>query len=463
MPAAATNPTGPTGKPPQKSSNSYWQQTAQNRMLMVVLAMVVLVPLLALPTNTATQGLANYALRMMAALLAGILVLRGRIATKKSDVMTFVATGANLAVLLFFADTVISLLLSTRNILYSSAVDFMRVLTGVLLYFALAYHIRRSEHLTKIQDSLVLIAALISSFGLANLATSSRDPQVHALTSSLFGDHQLYGAMMMMLFPMTLVAAITEKQQMRQIIAQVVAAITFICLILSQTRTSWLGGIAEVIALLIFTLIKPKRNNTQERKVQYIVPVLIVIACGGMFMALGGANSAMFARFNSESSKEATDYRYKMWYAAEEMIKRSPLIGNGLGSYARDQESYTHNGRTIQRQTSQNSLPSLGEMAHNFWLQTAAEQGILGAGLFAAILLSFLVAGIRRLRFLDGGIRRWLLLASMSAIIGFAVDAIGNPAWQFAQISMFFWLMLGSGRGGPAPAQSARRKLRWSR
>ena len=448
MPAAATNP---TGKPSQKTPNNYWQQTAQNRMLVVVLAMVVLVPLLALPTNTGMQGLANYALRLMASLLAGILVLRGRIATKKSDIVTFLATGANLAVLLFFADTVISLLLSTRNILYSSAVDFMRVLTGVLLYFALAYHIRRSEHLAKIQDTLVFVAFAISSLGLANLATSSRDPQAHALTSSLFGDHQLYGAMMMMLFPMTLVAAITEKQQVRQIFAQVVAAITFICLILSQTRTSWFGAVAEVIALLIFTLIKPKRNNTSERKVQYIIPVLIVVACGTIFVALGGANSAMIARLNSESSKEATEYRYKMWYAAEEMIKRSPLIGNGLGSYARDQEAYTHNGQSFVRLSSKNRMPSLGEMAHNFWLQTAAEQGVLGASLFAAILLSFLVAGIRRLRFLDGGIRRWLLLASMSAIIGFAVDAIGNPAWQFAQISMFFWLMLGLGVAGLRP------------
>jgi len=30
-------------------------------------------------------------------------------------------------------------------------------------------------------------------------------------------------------------------------------------------------------------------------------------------------------------------------------------------------------------------------------------------------------------------------------VIGFIVDAIGNPAWQFAQVSMFLWLVLGLG------------------
>ena len=41
-------------------------------------------------------------------------------------------------------------------------------------------------------------------------------------------------------------------------------------------------------------------------------------------------------------------------------------------------------------------LPSLGENAHSFWLQTGAEQGvILGIGIYAAILITFLVAGMK--------------------------------------------------------------------
>ena len=444
-----------TAGPAPKSSkpSTYWQQTAQNWALLVVLGMVVGIPLLALPTNGSMQNVANYALRVMAALLAGILVLRARVATKQSEVMTFVAMGANLPVLLLILDAVLSLLIVPREFRLSSSVDLMRIVTGVLLYFALAYHVRRSEHLVKIQDALVFVAAVISIFGLINLAINAQTTQANQLHGSLFGDHQLYGAMMMMLFPVTLVAAITEKQRWRQIAAQAVAAITFVCLIITETRTSWAGALAEVVALLIFTQIVPKRNNQQpSNRKQYLIPALIVLTCAGLFVGLGGADGALSSRLNSESSQKAMDYRRRMWYAADKMIERSPLIGNGLGSFARDQSDYSTNGRdAVTMSLNKGQAASLGENAHSFWLQTGAEQGILGICIYIAIVVTFLVAGVKRLRFLDGGIRRWLLLASMAATVGFVVDGLGNPAWQYAQIAMFFWLMLGLGVAGLRP------------
>ena len=444
--AAETARPAPKSSKSSKSSN-YWQQTVQNRMLLVVLLMVVGVPLLALPSNPQMQNVANYALRVMAALLAGILVMRARVATKKSEFQTFAAMGANLPVLLLVADAVLSLLIIPREYRFISSVDLMRVVTGVLLYFALAYHVRRSEHLTKIQDALVVVAAIISFFGLANLAMSSQASQASQIKTSLYGDHQLYGAMMMMLFPITLVAAITEKQRWRQIAAQSVAAITFVCLIITETRTAWAGAIAEVIALLIFAQIVPKRNNQESTsRKQYLIPALIVLTCVGLFLGLGGAQNAFNSRLNGQSSQKAMEYRNRMWFAAWKMIERSPLIGNGLGSFSRDQNDYSQSGRnTVDMSQEKGKLPSLGENAHSFWLQTGAEQGLLGIGIYVAILATFLVAGVKRLRFLDGGIRRWLLLASIAAVIGFTVDGLGNPAWQFAQIAMFFWLMLGLG------------------
>ena len=444
--AAETAGPAPKSAKSSKSSN-YWQQTVQNRMLLVVLAMVVAVPLLALPSNPEAQNLANYALRVMAALLAGILVMRARIATKKSEVQTFVAMGANLPVLLLVADAVLCLLITPREYRLISSVDLMRIITGVLLYFALAYHVRRSEHLIKLQDALVTVSAIISMFGLISLAIASQATQANQVKTSLFGDHQLYGALMMMLFPITLVAAITEKQRWRQITAQSVAAITFVCLIITETRTSWVGAIAEVVALLIFSQIAPKRNNQEpSNRKQYLIPALIVLTCAGLFVGLGGANGALSSRLNGISNQKAMDYRNRMWFAAWKMIERSPVFGNGLGSFSRDQNDYSQFGRnTITMAGEKGKLPSLGENAHSFWLQTGAEQGVLGIGIYAAILITFLTAGVKRLRFLDGGIRRWLLLAGMAAIVGFAVDGLGNPAWQFAQITMFFWLMLGLG------------------
>ncbi len=442
MPAMTTN------NPPAKSSN-YWQQTAQNRMLLVVLGMVVFVPLLASPENLRMQAFAAYALRVMAGLLAGILVLRARVATRRAEVITFLSVGANLAVVLFFLDSLLSLLTSTPDVRRFGAVDFMRVVTGTLLYFALAYHVRRSEHLVKIQDALVWVSGLMALAGLAGMVTRAYD-----LRANLFGDHQLFGAFLMILFPIALVAALTERDVKRQLPAQVAAALTAICLLMTGTRTAWLGGLIEIIALPLFSLIGTARKKSAPTpRQQYLIPILIVLACGGLFTALGGFGGTLATRIGQDSQNASLAYRQRMWYAASELVKTAPAFGHGLGSYALLQEQYSLYGRTGATML-RDANPSLGEMAHNFWLQMAAEQGLVGVAFFALIVISFLWQGARRLRFMEGGIRRSLLLACLAAVCGFSVDAIGNPAWQFAQVSMFFWLVLGIGVASLRPRNS---------
>jgi hypothetical protein len=86
-------------------------------------------------------------------------------------------------------------------------------------------------------------------------------------------------------------------------------------------------------------------------------------------------------------------------------------------------------------------------------------------------LACFWVAGWKQITKMDAGIRRTLLIASLASTAGFAVDAASSPSWQYAQNSMFLWLMLGMGTSClrprlrreeevhvPAPAQ---RRVAW--
>jgi O-antigen ligase len=365
-------------------------------------------------------------------------VLRARIATTKEEVVAFLGTGANLAVLIYVAISFVDIFLAPPVIRQWSIVEFMRILTGALLYFAMAYHIHRTEHLEKIIDALVLVAGLMSLLGLYDLSMSQRV----VFNPKTMGDHQLFGAFLMVLFPITIMAALTQPDMRRQIAARVVAALTAVCLLMTGTRSAWIGAAVEILALVGFSLIATRNKRQGTDRKQYLIPVLIILTCGGLFIAMGGL-TPILNRFGASSARESLLYRQEMWHGATELIKQKPLQGHGLGSYPVLQEQYSGNGRKAVDVI--NSFPSLGEMAHNFWYQTTAEQGLIGSFTFAAILITFLIAGVRRLRFLDAGVRRYLLLASMAAVLGFSVDAIANPGWQFAQISMYLWLMLGLG------------------
>lgn len=431
---------------PNRGSQNYWQQTAQNRMLMVVLAIVVLVPILASPSNEQMQGAAHYALNLMAALLAGILVLRARVATRRSEVTAFLGTGPNMAILLYGSISLISFVFVEPAIRRLALTSLMQIVVGILLYFALAYHVRRSEHLIKIRDALTLVVGLMAVIGLTTLGLEGTGS--HAI---LFGDHQLFGAFLMILFPIPLVCAISEREPKQQIISQIAAVLTGACLLMSGARTAWVGTLAAMAVLMLLSRIgAPPIRKTDWRK--YLIPVLLVLSCVLLFVFQSEAPKVISRRLDAESQASSMRPRYLTWFAAKQLIIQSPVWGNGLGSYPVLQEKYSRYGRPGDA-VLQNG-PALSEMAHNFWLQTTSEQGFVGIAAFAAILISFLTAGIRRLRFLGGGIRRSLLLACLAGIVGFSVDAIANPAWEYSQVSMFLWLTLGIGVACMRPRSS---------
>jgi O-antigen ligase len=450
LPDSTETSTGRSAAPTAgMKTNSYVQQTMQNRMLLVVLAMVVLVPILASPSNPAWQNFANRALQFMTALLAGILVMRAKVATSKAEVISFFSVGPNLAITLYFIVSLISLSsgFSDHQAWIQAFSEFQRIGAGMLLYFALAYHVRRSEHLVKILDALVLVSLMLAILGMLTLGKSRGN-------TVLFGDHQLFGALLMILFPVPVVAAFTERDPKRQITAYVASAVTFICIIMTGTRTAWIGTFVAMIALALFSAIGGLRTKKGQRRDarQFIIPALTVFVLGLVFVKMSNGNVEGLLSERIGDTKDAIAYREHMWYAAERLILIKPVFGHGLGAYSRLQEPYSQSGRPGSVVTQ--NRPTLGEMAHNFWLQTAADQGLVGASLFAAIVISFLIAGVRRLIYMESGLRRTLLTACLSGIVGFSIDAIGNPAWQFAQVSMFFWLILGLGVASLRPRAS---------
>jgi O-antigen ligase len=412
-------------------------------MLLVVLGMVMLVPLLAWPSIPGLQTLADRAILVMAALLAGILVLRARLDFTHAELLHFLRTGPNTAILLYYVYSLLQVAFGLRNpaLRHAGAFELERILTGGLLYFALAYHIRRSEHLAKIRDALVLVTGVMAVIGIVALVAQGMGSR-----AILSGNSPFFGAFLMILFPIPLIQALTERDARRQNVAQVVAILAGVCLLLSGTGTSttWLGALGSIALLgLLGRIGLPARQSALVNRRKYLLPLLVMLVCGVVYMALGGPGRLLSGLPSAEQQEQSSIYRRKKLYAAELLFLRKPLFGHGLGTYPILQETYNGNGRSAH-DVEQNG-PTLEEMAHSFWLQMAAEQGLVGVGLFLAIVVSFLAAGVRRLHFMEAGLRRWLLLACLAGMGGFVIDALGNSVWQFAQVSMFFWLILGLG------------------
>ncbi len=419
-------------------STSWWDQAVQNRLVAAVLAMVVIVPLIATPASASIHGAAALMYEGLGIVLLATLLWRAQWNITKAEITTFLKTGANLPILLFMGLAGVSCIFAPYK--QYAEQELLRLGAGVLLYFAVAYQFRRSEYLTKLVDTLLFVAVCGALLGFAQYGSSQNE---NAL--GLFGDHQLFGSFLMILLPLIGVVAVTEKNYNRQLVAQVATVLVGTALLLSQARSAWLGAAAGLATLGLLSLWVTRRKNAVVSRPEAVLPVMLVVVAVGFFLLVWPQTSHILSRATSLEHADSINTwqsRRHTWQGAMQMVRARPLTGWGVGQYAVQQKRFTGDGMSL---ASIGGASSLGEQAHNWYLQTTAEMGIFGLLLMVGALLAFLVGGIRRAKQMDAGIRRSLLLGSMAGIVAFAVDAAGSPSWQCGQISMFLWLNLGLG------------------
>lgn len=412
--------------------------------------MVAVVPFAGAPGGSVAGVLAAEG---FAVLLFAVLCWGARWPFDRRSVGLFLKTGPNLPVLLFLG-------LVIGSCLWASNKDYglqecLRIGAGVLLYFVVAYQFRRSEYLAKLYDTLLFVGIAVSLLGFVELASGAV-----SRPGGPFGNANLLGGFLMLLLPVVAVVAVTGKPSMRQLVAQVAAVLMVAAILVSQTRSSWLGMAAGLGALGGLTLISALRTrgaNPFARKHELVVPAMLLVAVGLFVVAWPqfselASRSATLARPNADVSLA---WRGRAARGALRMLQAHPWTGVGIGQYPLQAAGITGIG---VRLAGTGARPSMTENAHNYYLQTAAELGAPGALLLAAILAGFLVAAVRRALRMDPGLRRSMLLGSIASIVGFSVDALSNPAWTVAQTSIYFWLVLGLGVGCFRPFEKRRER-----
>src|SRR5436309_7671709 len=126
----------------RKAMFSLWVMAIQNRLIAVVLAMIVVVPLVATPLDPHMRSIAALSVEGFAILLLFTLLWRTKWNLDGKSVLTFLRTGPNLPVLLFLGLVAVSCALSPQK--GYSEQEALRIGAGILLYFVAAYQFRRS-------------------------------------------------------------------------------------------------------------------------------------------------------------------------------------------------------------------------------------------------------------------------------------------------------------------------------
>jgi len=426
--------------------NSWWGQAVQNRLVAMVLAMIVIVPFIATPADRYLGGVAAFVLEGFAIILAVALLWRARWNVSRDQIVTFLRTGPNTPVLLLMGLIAASCAFAPNK--FYAIQESLRWGAGVLLFFVVAYQFRQSKHLFLLVDT-ILFLGITTSF----LALGQYLMEPAARGTALFGNQQLLGSFMMILLPVAAVVALTEKTSpdqtsTRQLVAQFATIMMAGCLLLALNRSAWMGSLAGLLVIGALMMMTSKSTNLRAQKHKLVLPGVMALIAVSFVLLIGLQNTNVVSRagtLSNVSEVGSWQARQQHWQGALESIKQHPLFGLGIGQYPLTHSGYLNDGVALTTNGLSGAQATLADLAHNFYLQTAAELGLPGLVLMVAVLVTFMIAGVQRVRWMDAGIRRSLLMASMAGITAFAVDAVSNPSWQLGQVSMFLWLMLGIG------------------
>jgi O-antigen ligase len=166
-----------------------------------------------------------------------------------------------------------------------------------------------------------------------------------------------------------------------------------------------------------------------------------------------------------ENLAKKSPERINLYFKAIGMIRERPLLGHGIGSFYLSSPGYAETG---------DPNAPVPNFAHNVFLQIAAEQGVLVAGLFAGLIGWTLWRGVRAWQATGGrqaaiipGERasqdRLTLLGTTLALgVYVQTNLTSNSLNIYASNQFFFWFLMAAVLG-MTQGEAEKRELRLER
>jgi O-antigen ligase len=199
-------------------------------------------------------------------------------------------------------------------------------------------------------------------------------------------------------------------------LAVAASALLAAAILTSLSRGTWLSlGVAIAVMLVVW--------DTRSR--QFIIPAALGVGVLGLLTALGALPEVItervqaiydnFGVFDARAidltpQNFAVVERMAHWQAGWYMFLAHPWLGVGIGNYAAVYEDYALRGWA----------DPLGH-AHNFYVNTLAEMGIVGLAVLVWVLASGYVLVAGGLRRAGGRLERAILLGVLGSLIVFTV------------------------------------------
>ncbi len=386
-----------------------------------------------LPDNVEITINEPLTLLLFLAWLAGLLAGRWRIPSLPSLTIPIIIV---LIPMSLSALTAESLLLSIKEISKWSELFVIYLVTATIV---------RDRRVLAALVGVLLLAAL-AEVGMGLIQVAFRIGPPHFLAGGVlmrahgtFGQPNPYGGYLALLLPIALALALAAPKSGLRLTAWGVSIALAIGIAVSLSRGAWLGTLA---ALSTVWLLESQVNRRRAVALAYcgITGLIIALMLRILPDAVLGRVTDLFVygsrlvqelRAGPNPENWAILERVSQWYAGWQMFANNLFLGVGIGNYPRAYETYALPG-----------WPTGVGHAHNYYLNLAAEGGLLTFAAFMFFLIFVWRLAVRTWQNAPNVWGRLLALGLMGSLAAFSAHSLVDSLFVHS-IGILLGILLG--------------------
>jgi len=315
---------------------------------------------------------------------------------------------------------------------YRSTLEFYRLLTGAMLFWLIANQPSSVGRRRLYLGALILAAVAVSWLGAREYVVQrvlGSNPSWRVF-ATFFNPNELAGFVGLVV-PLGVAAFLWSRSTAMRIIAGFATLLIIMGLLLTGSRGGWIafaGGIF-VFGLLAGVAFRRTRLALAVAVVTLVLMALVALAVTPLRLRLLGSFSGQ---------QHSNMFRYLTWRGAELIAADHPWLGIGPGAFEFAYPRYAIGGFT--------------RMAHQNYLQIAAEMGAPGAIAFGWMLGAFFWLAGRGFRRLRDRESRLLCAACIAGVLVFCLHSLLDYGWYIGAIQFTVFALFGLAANAAAPA-----------
>jgi O-antigen ligase len=293
--------------------------------------------------------------------------------------------------------------------------EWFRLAMPIMFYLLILSSFRTREELQKLRKALIFSAFIPLALGLYQILNGEPDAIGFNRVYGTFAHPNGFACYLVVLMPLVALSYIRSWKVDQKVLYLGTFGLMFLSLIFTFTRVAW---IAFVVSMMILGWSKYRRFFFRLALV-FLILVLLLPSLGHMVTRRIQPDGSFYGRFSFN--------QFSLF-----IFSQKPILGHGFGTYtALSTSAFGEKGERYGR--------VVGVAAHNDYLRTLAETGVVGLVSLLILFLAVFRMGRRLRRSGDGELKLEALML-LAVLVSILVYGITDSGLSYAGI--FLWTLI---------------------